>query len=233
MSGARAPRYATYWVPEPGHPLWTAGCTWLGRDPRDGGAPGGPARAHVASPWRYGFHATLKAPVRLAPGVREDDWIGAVRALASRHAPFAMPPLRIAALGGFLALRPVVAPAPDHPLHRLADDCVRALDPMRAPPDEAELARRHAHGLDARGRSNVERWGYPWVLEDWRMHLTLSEGLGGLDPAVVDTLRRDAELHFEHALARPAVVSAISVCVEPAPGAPFELRCRMPLGGGA
>lgn len=144
-----------------------------------------------------------------------------------------MPPLRIAALGGFLALRPVVAPAPDHPLHRLADDCVRALDPMRAPPDEAELARRHAHGLDARGRSNVERWGYPWVLEDWRMHLTLSEGLGGLDPAVVDTLRRDAELHFEHALARPAVVSAISVCVEPAPGAPFELRCRMPFGGGA
>ncbi|MFO0232177.1 MAG: hypothetical protein ACK51M_03795 [Burkholderiales bacterium] len=59
MSGARAPRYATYWVPAPGHPLWTAGCTWLGRDPRDGGAPGSPARGHVAAPWRYGVHATL------------------------------------------------------------------------------------------------------------------------------------------------------------------------------
>ena len=76
MSGTLAPRYAVYWMPEPGHPLWAAGCTWLGRDGGAGGAGGGPARRHVASPWRYGFHATLKAPLRFAPGVRENDWSG-------------------------------------------------------------------------------------------------------------------------------------------------------------
>ncbi|MFM1988686.1 MAG: hypothetical protein RJA99_1643 [Pseudomonadota bacterium] len=231
MSTHGGPRFAAYWIPEPGHPLWAAGCGWLGRDPADGGPGAGPARRHVAAPWRYGFHATLKAPVRLAPGAIEADWLGAVRAVAARHARFAMPAMRIATLDDFLALRPVAEPAAGHPLRRLADDCVTRLDVLRAPPDEAERARRLTPGLDARGRANVERWGYPRVFDDWRLHLTLTDGLGELDPAIVERLRHDAEAHFERALAEPLEVEAIAVCVEPAPGLPFVPRARVRLGG--
>lgn len=230
MTATDPARYAAYWSPEPTHPLWTAGCAWLGRDPRDGGPGAGPARRHVAAPWRYGFHATLKAPVRLVRGATEADWLAAVRAVAARHAPFAMPALRIATLDDFLALRPVREPAASDPLRRLADDCVSILDALRAPSDDAERARRLVPRLDARGRANVERWGYPRVFDDWVAHLTLTDGLGDLDPAIAERLRREAGAHFEAALACPVGVDAIAVFVEPEPGAPFELRARVALG---
>lgn len=232
MSTLDGPRYAAYWMPEPGHPLWAAGCAWLGREAADGAPGAGPARRHVAAPWRYGFHATLKAPVRLVSGATESDWLGAVRAVAARHLPFAMPALRIATLDDFLALRPASEPSATHPLRRLADDCVAVLDVLRAPPDDAERARRRAPGLDADGLAKVERWGYARVFDAWRLHLTLTDGLGDLDPEIVERLRRDAEAHFEPALAAPVGVDAITVCVEPAPGRPFEPYARIRLGSG-
>lgn len=64
MTGSR---WAVYWTPEPAHPLWRAGCEWLGRDPAadtDGVPP-----PHRRAPWRYGFHATLKAPMPLRDAI--------------------------------------------------------------------------------------------------------------------------------------------------------------------
>ncbi|MEI7447890.1 MAG: DUF1045 domain-containing protein, partial [Burkholderiales bacterium] len=147
MTGPAAPRYAAYWLPATTHPLWAAGCAWLGRDPRDGGPGSGPARPWASAPWRYGFHATLKAPCRLASGATESGWLDAVGAVAARHAAFELPALRVATLDDFLALRPVADPPADHPLRRLADDCVAGLDALRAPPEAAELARRLVPGL--------------------------------------------------------------------------------------
>ena len=221
-------RYALYFAPAATHPLWAAGCAWLGRDPEsaadtDGNGAGGP---HRADPRRYGFHATLKPPFALRDGVPLSQLLAALARFVDERVHFEMPPLAVAALGDFLALRPVDpgATAPGRPLRELADDCVRLFDALRRPPSPAETARRMAGGLDARQRANVERWGYPHVFEHWRFHMTLSDSLR--DDGLRAALRTDATRHFAAALAAPLRCDGVALFVEDAPGADLRLLRR-------
>ncbi len=217
-------RYALYYTPPPEHPLWQAGCAWLGRDPADA-SDQRPAPAGRRSPWRYGFHATLKPPLRLCAIVGEAQLHAAIARLAEATACFEMPALAVAPLADFLALRPARPLARGHALWRLADACVRELDAFRAPPDAAELARRGA-GLDAAQSERLQQWGYAHVLDGWRFHLTLSDNLAA--PALA-TLQREARAHFAAALAQPLRCEAISLFVELAPGLPLQLHRRYAL----
>jgi hypothetical protein len=222
-------RYAVYFAPAAEHALWRAGCDWLGRDPRAGHALTPAGRAWVTAPWRYGLHATLKAPMRLAEGASEARFLAAVKALAAAHARFAMPALRVAMLTDFIALRPADELAVSHPLRRLADACVTELDAFRAPLTDAELQRQTKPHFSARQREQVLRYGYGHVLQDWRFHITLTDGLRAADAITVDALLRDARRHFAAALQAPLACDALCVFVEPAPGQPFMLAHRFPL----
>jgi hypothetical protein len=55
------------------------------------------------------------------------------------------------------------------------------LDAFRAPPDESELAKRRKAGLSARQEAMLTRWGYPYVMDDFRFHLTLTGRLPRAD----------------------------------------------------
>ena len=230
---AASERFAVYWTPAPSHPLWGAGCVWLGRDPCAPPDAAAPPRSHTAAPARYGFHATLQAPMRLADGVSPADLRAAVAALAAEHAPFDMPVLEVAWLHDFLALRPVQPPAPTHPLRRLADACVRQLDPLRARPAEADMARRIREGsLDDAQQALLARWGYPHVFDHWRFHMTLSERFADRASRQAADFAQAAREAFATSLAAQPLASA-SVCIfhEAHAGAPFVLIERVPLGG--
>lgn len=218
---ADTPRHALYYAPPAAHPLWRAGCAWLGRDPADPDDLRAPPPERGA-PWRYGFHATLKPPMRLLDH-GEAALLAAIEALATATPAFAMPALEVAPLSDFLALRPRAALAREHPLWRLADACVRELDAWRAPPDAAETARRRAPDSDAEQLTLLARWGYPHVLQRWRFHLTLSDR----EPSAA--LADAARQHFAAALAVPLHCEELCLFVEPAPGAPFQLRRRFRL----
>jgi hypothetical protein len=221
-----APRYAIYFAPEPQHALWRAGCDWLQRDPATDDARA-PTRPHIGEPWRYGFHATLKAPMRLAEGRDEAGLVAAVARLAQRFTRFAMPALSVQPLSGFLALQPVQPLPRAHALHRLADACVVELDDWRAPASAHELARRLAEPLDDTEREGLMRHGYPHVLDRWRFHMTLTDPLP--DAALRARIAAEAAAHFDSALAAPLACTALCVFVEPAPGQPFRLQHRCPL----
>jgi hypothetical protein len=168
-------RLAVYFSPAPDRALAGFGRTWLGRDaergvsiaqPRLAGIDAGRLAAITAEPRRYGFHATLKPPFALAPGATRDAIGAATAALAGAWTSFQAPPLRLRAFAGFLALVPASA---SPLLDALAADCVRHLDPFRAPLTEADRARRRLAMLTERQRLNLEKWGYPWVMEEaWR-----------------------------------------------------------------
>jgi len=223
-------RYAVYWAPEPTHPLWAAGCAWLGRDPALRQAPAALPRAHIAAPARYGFHATLSAPMRLADGVTQHDLRAAVAALAAQHAAFDMPALEVGWLNDFLALRPTQAPPPEHPLRRLADACVRELDPLRARPAATDVARRIADGvLDAAQQERLARWGYPHVFEGWRFHMTLSERFADRAAASTERFAQAARGWFAASLALPLAAASVCIFHEAEAGAPFHLIERVPL----
>ena len=130
------PRVAVYYAPAEADPLWAAGSSWLGRDAHSGRQMLGKRDELTAAPRLYGFHATLKPPMRPAHPWRMllDD----AATLAARLAPFELPPLAVADLDGFLALRET-APCPA--LHALADACVMDLD---APPPARRRGRAGA-----------------------------------------------------------------------------------------
>ena len=222
-------RLALYWAPETDDPLHQLGSAWLGRDAETGAPVPQPALpgldiAEVTRDARgYGLHATLKPPCRLR--VSWAEAVAAAEALAARTAPFDLPPLAVENLDGFLALRET-APCPA--LRPLADACVEALEPCRAPPDEAELAKRRRARLSARQEALLGRYGYPYVMEEWRFHITLSRRLSAEEMAVV----RPAVTDFlGEAPALPRRVGAISLFTQAQAGAPFLIAERLPLRG--
>ena len=170
------PRIAVYYAPALSDPLWPAACAWLGRDPETAAALPQPAvpgiHAVTADARLYGFHCTLKPPMRLL--THYNAFLEDADALAARLPAFDLPPLHVADLSGFLAVREA-APCP--PMRALADACVASLDRHRAPPTEAELARRRAAGLSPAREAYLHRWGYPLVFDEWRFHMTLTRRL--------------------------------------------------------
>ena len=225
MSGVRADvRAAVYYAPPETDPLWAAGCDWLGRDPASGRRIVHPQRDELtADPRLYGFHATLKPPMRLNHSW--DALMEDAEALAAGIAPFELPPLQVADLGAFLALRESV-PCPA--LNALADACVTGLDQHRVPPDAAEILRRRRPGLSPEQDAMLVDWGYPHVLGTWRFHMTLTRRLTAEEHAVVRPL---AEAHFAAALERVQRVTDICMFTQAGPGAPFLLAERVALRG--
>jgi hypothetical protein len=216
-------RAAVYYAPAADDPLWRAGTAWLGRDPEarlDIVQPDieGLAAA-TASPRRYGFHATLKPPMALAHGL--DRLIDDVRALVHYMVPFEAPRFTVARLDGFLAL---VEATPSAPLRALADACVVGLDHHRVG-ESADLVAKRAVGLDAVGEVYLRRFGYPYVLERWRFHMTLSERLSMPHPIEAAALQ-----YFGVACAMPRMIDSVAIYSESAQGATFELVTRIPLG---
>lgn len=237
-SGSYA-RYAIYWAPPPESPLAQLGNAWLGRnaDGDDGtGAlsPRSPVAGFMpeqlesltAEPRRYALHATLKPPFALADGCEAETLCADLARFASGRAAFVMPRLRLQPIGRrFLALTPS-APCPA--LDVLAARCVTEFDPYRREPSPDEIVRRRAGGLDPVEEMNLQRWGYPYVLERFRFHVTLT---GPLDATVLDRLQPPLAAQFAPATAQPVRIADIALFVEPGPGEPFRLARRFALRG--
>lgn len=226
-------RYALYLAPPNRHPLWALGCAWLGRDAESGAHTPPPAgigaawwQSITAEPRRYGLHATLKAPFRLASGQHEDDLLAALARFATARAPFDLP-LVVSELSGFACLRPA---AESIALQGLADACVREFEPFRAALTPEELARRHPDRLDDTGRALLERWGYPHVFERFRCHFTLS---GTLTDAERGLLLPQLANRFAPALVEPLRIDQLALFVEDHPGADFRLVRRFAFEGTA
>ena len=218
-------RAALYWVPKEDDPLFAAGSAWLGRDMRLGVSVTQPPIAGIAEitsdARRYGLHATLRPPMRLATSL--EDFRAGVHLAARECTPFKLPALRVCDVGGFLALRENVACAR---LADLADRCVLGTAAHRAPSDDAELARRRAAGLSARQEALLTAYGYPYVLDEWFFHLTLTRRLSGAEMAEWRPL---AEAHFAAVLDGPRLVAAICICVQDT--GDFTVAEEISLGG--
>ena len=219
------PRYAVYFAPEADSPWWAAGSQWLGRCARSGqdlarpslpGLTDADLERLTRAPRHYGWHATLKAPFHLANGVSESVLRLVLSRIAQGHQAFDIPELTPQRLDDFLALRP----ADQSAIAAVAESCVRELLALSAPPGEAELARRRAAGLSPREEALLQRWGYPFVLDRYRFHLSLSGSLAGESPALAERLLQGAGQHFQ---GLPSCrFASLSLFVETAPQSPMR-----------
>lgn len=219
-------RFAIYFVP-PAGPLAEFGASWLGWDviagceARQPDVPG--LHDITMTPRKYGFHGTLKPPFRLAEGRAFDDLQQAASDMAARIAPGICDGLDLTVMGRFLALTPYGNTAG---LRAVAEACVRDLDGFRAALTDAELARRRKSKLTARQDTLLVQWGYPYVMEEFRFHMTLSGRLRDEDvPAWVETVTQ----HLPD-LPTPFVVDQIALCGEREDGR-FDLIHRYTLAG--
>ncbi len=201
-------RYAVYYTPEGA--LAECGAAWLGWDLARGvcvdhpDIPGLDAAKLTDTPRRYGLHGTIKPPFFLAPGTTLKMLGDALEALCTDLAPLRMDRFDVTTLGGFVALTPE---GDVKPLSTLAARVVTDLDPFRAPPSQDELARRRARSLSPSQERNLERWGYPYVMEDFRFHITLTGRIKQAPEPVAQALQD----HFGPHLPRPFPIDSLTL----------------------
>lgn len=234
MSDTPEARYAVYYALPRDCGTWRLAQRWLGRDCESGAALPRPAldgwsaqetAAATKSPRHYGFHATLKAPFRLAADTTSAALRDRLAAFAVRQRPFQAPPLKVSAIGPFLAL---TLSAPSAEMTCLAEAAVRDLDQLRAPLTEKDLQRRLGKGLTPRQEDLLRRWGYPYVLEEFRFHMTLT---GPLDePDLRERLQTALTALFRPELTQPVPVEEICLYSQETQEAPFRLIDRFGFG---
>ncbi|WGW04851.1 DUF1045 domain-containing protein [Tropicibacter oceani] len=226
-------RYALFHTAPKG-PLADFGAAWLGWNLATGERPDAPvidalpapARELTKAPRKYGFHGTIKPPFRLARDTSVTALTQALAEFCAQTPPVSLQGLELTRLGRFLALTVIGDTAP---LDALAAQVVTSFDRFRAPLTASEQERRRGRPLTPAQEALLQRWGYPFVLDEFKFHMTLT-----------DRLPRAAAKQCEAALLpvlqpllpRPFVLDALSLCGED-PDGMFHVLSRHPLSGAA
>ncbi len=227
-------RVALYMMPPEG-PLAEFGAQWLGWDIARGvlvahgdvlrGLAGDAALAEITgTPRKYGFHGTIKPPFRLAKGRSLSELEDKIEVLCTQIPPVTLDGLAATSLGGFVALTPV---GNTGALAEMAAQFVTGLDMFRAPATTGEIARRRKVGLSAAQDALLLKWGYPYVLSEFRFHLTLS---GRLPAEQAETLCAAVQNHLDGVITAPQTINDICLVGEAEDGQ-FHLIHRYPFSG--
>ena len=226
-------RYAIYYAPAAGDEFHRAASAWLGRDaytdaslvrPVIAGMESSDLDSLTADPRHYGWHATLKAPFELASGHSAEALLAEVEAYCRNRSPFSAT-LEVAALGDFLAFT-LVTSSPE--MRLLHEDCVRSFDHFRAPLSDFDLERRRRSSMSAEQDARLIAFGYPWIFEDFRFHMTLTGRIR--DEArrsqVLEALRRRFAAHEG-----PRSIDGVAVFFQPDRVSDFVVMGRYAFGG--
>ena len=224
-------RFAIYYAPSATSDLWERAATWLGRDCSTGELFDGPVAGIdrdrllnlTQSANRYGFHATLKPPMALVEGASEADLRAALVAFAGAHEPVALGRPRLASLDGFLAL--LVDDNDD--LQDFASHVVEQFEVFRAPLSSKDRAARASRGLSPRQLELLDAYGYPYVFDEFRFHMTLSDRL---DPEAAAEIAQAAGTWFAPVLEAPLLLDRVVLYHEADAGKPFIRKDEFKLG---
>ena len=175
-------RYAIYFAPDDNSELGIFGATVLRRRAQNSADWLNPELVvefpqssawceRIQRPAHYGFHATIKAPFELDKGQSADNLIADVAEFCQSRQMISLQglaPIRTTRYDALAFERQPEA------LRQLASDCVIKFEKYRAPLTEADIQRRDPARLSEREISNMERYGYPYILDDFNFHMTLS-----------------------------------------------------------
>lgn len=230
-------RVAFFFAPASQSPLAIFGAHWLGWDAEMGKSVphldrfevykyghNTPFSDIVATPSKYGFHGTLKAPFRLAAGKSIKALCDAGRTFGKQTHKFTLENLRVTQLGSFIA---ITQGAPSSELNELASNIVRTFDQFRAPLTDQDITKRRQQNLTARQDELMLKWGYPFIFDAFKFHLTLS---GKLEQDEMTSTLNVLNEHLTDILKDPIDVRDICLFGERNDGR-FEIIERFPLLG--
>ena len=225
------PRYAIYYTPPPFSRLAAFASGVIGYDCFEAvdvrfaqlaGIDPHVQKLMTVDPRRYGFHATIVAPFHLRVH-SEDELIAAANHFAGKARPVRIGSLEVAVLGDFIALVPVRSTAE---ISRLTATSLEAFDAYRPPLSAADRERRLRMHLTPRQIELMDRWGYPFVLDEYRFHMTLT---GALPEHMRDDFRHALAHAFAERSRDTFDLDAISVMRQDDAAARFRVlrRCRL------
>lgn len=226
-------RYAIYFTLPETDPLYRLASSWLGYDAYSAKAVEfqSPAlqqslsgyRRYTRGPSRYGLHATLKAPFRLHAEKTRDQLVAALELFAGKTSAFDCAALSIQRVSDFLALVPL---NPCDKLNYLARNCVQHFDAFRAELTADEIQKRKPQQLSERQLHYLEKWGYPYVLDEYRFHMTLTESLHG---NTLPQIQHELEPVFKFVLQRPLHIHQIHLFQQDEANGHFHIISSHPL----
>lgn len=226
-------RYIIGFTPPPRDPLTMTAASWLGRnvftgdrveESETGGLGLREVAFYTAMPRRYGFHAALKAPFRLAEPTAEAALLRDLMRYSGTFEPFQIPRLEVARLGNTFGLVPSY---PLAPLNYLASALTQEFDHFRAPLSEAEIDRCDPDLLSATQFANLHRWGCADVMDEFRFRMALTGPVHAADMPRMERVLRDL---FEPVLSEPILVSNIALMMEESNDGPFRVHSLHPIG---
>jgi 2'-5' RNA ligase len=229
-------RHAAYFAPALHSQAWALGSQWLGRCAHQSIPLAQPRFKHLSAelfetltrtPRLYGWHATLKAPFELDVEATPDALEPAFSDLADNTVNAFHLPLKLVEMGDFLALVPA---QPSPALQQLAEDCVRGLHALALPLSEAELKRRTGAGLTARQTELLHTWAYPYVMEQFQFHMTLSGSLKNVAPDIKKALKTAAKEWFAPFLEHGLYIDAVTWFAQDQKNGDFRWVERFELG---
>jgi hypothetical protein len=160
----------------------------------------------------------------LRSGISESTLLERIGALSTGLAPVGLGALQVSMIGRFIALVPT---GDDTAIAALASRCVDFAEPMRAPLSSAERERRLTGNLSSRQVALLDRFGYPYVHDEFRFHMTLTGPLAACDQTDALTGLRALYELIDH----PVAVDAITLLRQDNATANFTVLRRYPLTG--
>lgn len=218
-------RYAIYFTFAQDSPMYQLGMEWLGHDiyKKTSGIKktlsGNNTENNILTKKarQYGFHATLKAPFRLREGTTKKQLKKTFKFYASKHRAFECNLLKVEQLGNFIALVPQKK---CKKLNKLANDCTMTFETFRATLSAEEIIHRKPEKLTANQQLLLDKWGYPFVMDEFRFHITLTDAL--TTEKLQHTLPVLKE-YFDPHLSQPLLINQIHLVRQKDKTQPFSI----------
>ena len=104
---------------------------------------------------------------------------------------------------------------------------VRDLDGFRAPLNESEMRKRLRSPLSDAERAHLARWGYPYVFDQFRFHMTLTDRLAVEQR---QSVQQQLEGVFAPLVSDAFELDAVYLFAQDSPASDFQIRSRFALG---
>ena len=217
-------RYAIYYIPD--LPLFQIGSDWLGWNSKSGQETllSADDRRITDRPRKYGFHATVKPPFLLASHSTQGELQDAFHAFCATSSPATGGTLKIARIGRFLAMTQDVQ---SNEVTELAASTVSHFDKFRAPLSDKDIEKRRQRRLTPQQDELLLRWGYPYVMQEFKFHMTLT---GWLAANEIDAIEQRANTRFQEFIGQPLSIASLALLGEDRDSGHFHVVDKLSLG---
>ena len=217
-------RYAIYYIPD--LPLFQIGSDWLGWNSQSGQETllSADDRRITDRPRKYGFHATVKPPFLLASHSTQGELQDAFHAFCATSSPATGGTLKIARIGRFLAMTQDVQ---SNEVTELAASTVSHFDKFRAPLSDKDIEKRRQRRLTPQQDELLLRWGYPYVMQEFKFHMTLT---GWLAANEIEAIEQRANTRFQEFIGQPLSIASLALLGEDRDSGHFHVVDKLSLG---